>query len=659
MRTSVASRALVSGALALVAVAPLGAQTARETVYFTTPNNKISRALFGSGSSQTAVTDNGTNFGGLAVRYDGNGVVTLLAANGTGGGDVRAYRCASPTATCQKLGVVFGMKKVNGVALDTFGNLYAVNSQQGGADELRFAPRELGCPTTTGTGLPAGCFPGGYGASILIDSQVDGVTQLADVEVSASNGDVYVLASKPARLLRYSGSAVAHYVENGGAQPTPTVVTSSFSGQQPSGLALFPTGEVFVVTTQGSVYAFNGASRNTFATLNGQGQQLAIGVEGGASANPVDDGRVLATVKGSNQVQSFGIQRLAGQLVALPSTPQATVPANVPFGVADGSLSGSVFTPASATPLVVQLPIGHEVTFEKVNTGGITEGNFYVVSEASVRAQLAGGGCDAGQKLTLEGVTRCVPQHVRGFAYEGSVCEPDGDGCYYLVFVAETGAGIFGTTQQHHFEEHDFGFHTECYDDDGQPFNSPDLDHDPGLGTGQPRVFHATDDNDAPLFEGKDFFDITTGCNSHIGRGGEFSMFLTGWDDRERVAIVDEKLANLTSAISGSSPSNGGLKPHLAAIKSGLLYKLGKVQAKWNVDRATENFSASSDTTKALDTFIAFVKANASGFTECPYGGTSCDDEDERNAFGEVLSRAESARFFSCGAADGCYKPFP
>ena len=64
-------------------------------------------------------------------------------------------------------------------------------------------------------------------------------------------------------------------------------------------------------------------------------------------------------------------------------------------------------------------------------------------------------------------------------------------------------------------------------------------------------MFQATDDNDAPILEGKSFVDITTGCNSHIGRGGQFSMFLTGWDERGRVDIVDEKLANLTSAIIG------------------------------------------------------------------------------------------------------------
>ena len=73
----------VTALVGALAAAPLAAQSSRETVYFTTPNNKISRADFTNGTSTTAVTDNGTNFNGLAVRYDGNDVVTLLAANGT------------------------------------------------------------------------------------------------------------------------------------------------------------------------------------------------------------------------------------------------------------------------------------------------------------------------------------------------------------------------------------------------------------------------------------------------------------------------------------------------------------------------------------------------------------------------------------------------
>ena len=487
------------------------------------------------------------------MRYDGNGAVTLLAANGTGGGDVRAYHCPSATAACQKLGAVFSLKKANGVALDTFGNLYAVDSQQGGGDELRFAPRKPTCPTTTGTGLPAGCFPGGYGASKVIDSQVDGATLLADVEVASGSGDVYVLASQPARLVRYEGSAVKDYIENGGAQPTPTLVTTNFSGQEPAGLALFATGEVFVVTTQGSVYVFNGSARNTFTTLNGKGVQIAVGIEGGAQADPVDDGRVLVTVKGANQVQSFGILRGVDGLEASPSAPNGTVGANVPFGVADASLSGSIYTPASAAPLVVQLPIGHEVTFEKVNTPGFTEGNFFVVSEQGVRAA-ADASCPSG-KLTLEGVTRCVPAHVRGFKLGTATCHANGANCFYLVFVADTGANVFGSTQEHHFEEDDFGFVTTCY-------GSGTVGMRPPSGK-QPRTFHATDANDPVLVEDNDFADISTGCNSHIGRGGEFSMFLTGWDDRPTLTIARDKLNKLSLALNGTDESMGGLADYI------------------------------------------------------------------------------------------------
>ena len=233
------------------------------------------------------------------------------------------------------------------------------------------------------------------------------------------------------------------------------------------------------------------------------------------------------------------------------------------------------------------------------------------------------------------------------------------------MFVADTGADVFGGTQQHHFDEDPFGFSTTCYEpsgpDAGQPFNSPDLlGYNAALQSSQPRVFQATDDNDAPILEGNSFVDITTGCNSHIGRGGEFSMFLAGWDELGRVAIVDEKLANLTSVIIGSTPADGGLAPHISdSIKSALRLKLGAVRGAWNADRVAPNLGVGSNTTLKLDDFINFIKTNAAtGFTECP-GGGSCSDADERNAPGELISRAESARFFSCGAANGCYNPFP
>ncbi len=629
VRASLVSLAALSAAPVLLAA------SARETVYFTTPFGKISRANFATSSSQTAVTDFGTIFNGLVVRYDGNDVVTLLAANDTLNGDVRAYRCASPTGSCEKLGTVFSLKKAQGVALDTFGNLYAVNSQLKGADQLVFAARKPSCPTTTGTELPAGCFPGGYGPAVVIDSQVDGVTEVADVEVEAATGDVIVLASKPAKLLRYLAADVKTRVGGGVTEPAPTVVPGSFAGHTPSGLALFPTGEIFVVTCQGKVLVFSGGVSNIFTTIDGPGSRIAIGVEGGAAQDPVASGRVLVT--GIAQVLSFGIARVDGQLVASPAMPDANVWTILPFGVADASLGGSVYTPASAGPLVVQLPLGHEVTFEKINTGGLTQGSYQVIGERSVRGA-ATASCPEGS-LTLEGVTRCIPSHVRGYPLAPAAsCDPSDTtkpDCYYLVFVADTGANLFGGTQQHHFEEDEFGFTTNCY------LPSPYFPPDPK----QPRVFHGTDANDPVVVEGEDVFDITSGCGSHIGRGGQFSMFVTGWDALSPSTIATQKLDSLRSALLGTNAYVGGLAPYItdSKLKSKLAYYLNQAQQAWDCHNKELTVSY-------LDSFVAKIQSSLVGFTECP-GSLPC-----RNAPGELAARADSAAFMACGAKKGCQR---
>ncbi len=129
------------------------------------------------------------------------------------------------------------------------------------------------------------------------------------------------------------------------------------------------------------------------------------------------------------------------------------------------------------------------------------------------------------------------------------------------------------------------------------------------------------------------------------------------------MAIVDDKLADLVSAATGITPAFGGLDPHIittGTFKTTLLSKLAAIQAKWAIDSTGPTFSAASNTTAKLNLFISFVKSNAtSGFTECPNGAAICPDEDKRNASGELIARAESMRFFTCGAANGCYNTFP
>src|SRR5689334_4283992 len=120
----------------------LFAQDPRETVYFTGPNNSISKVTsFASGTAQAVVVDQGANFKGLVVRDDGSGGLKLIAANSTQGGGIRIYGAADGA----HLGQVVGFPMAAGLALDTGGSLYAVNEVPGGPDELILVPRNASC----------------------------------------------------------------------------------------------------------------------------------------------------------------------------------------------------------------------------------------------------------------------------------------------------------------------------------------------------------------------------------------------------------------------------------------------------------------------------------------------------------------------------------
>jgi len=638
----------------LVSLAALGfapvllAQSAREAVYYTT-QDKVWRANLTPATPTSAVvaTDAGASLRGLAVRYDGNGAVTLLAANQTRTGGVRAYSCPSATAACAVLGQVANLKYARAVALDTNGNALAVNEDLGGVDQLLYIPRSLACSANPAA---AGCLPGGYTAPLVLDDKVDGASLLTDVKVVSGvgsfgtdakygPGDVLVLVEKPARILVYAKADIAAYLANpAGTRPVPKLVSSDFDCEEPENFGILATGELLVATARGRVLVFsaNGTRQSApFADLHDEAVGLAVGIEAGAS-DPVSGGHVLVTLRCDNRLVSLGITRNGSDLLAPAGGPAHTLLTNVAgFGVGDASVSGSIYTPASAGPLVVDLT-SHEITFEKLNTPGFLEGNYYVIPESTVRSAKT---CDCPEgSLTVEGITRCVPRYARGYPLGASVCTSDGTGCYYLIFSADTGANLYGGTQEHHFEEDEFGFSTACYVAGGGP--------DPK----QPRVFWATDQNDPVVVEGLDFADITTGCNSHIGRGGQFSLFLTAWDARKIRDIVASKLENLERALNGGDAARGGLANYIdpsllgsSRKKGTLAYYLDKAEDAWRCRNV-------AGTESALDSFLALIRANPTKFQEQPRGLPA------RNAPGELIARAESAWFHACGEAQTCQR---
>lgn len=216
---------------------------------------------------------------------------------------------------------------------------------------------------------------------------------------------------------------------------------------------------------------------------------------------------------------------------------------------------------------------------------------------------------------------------------------------FYLVHVSSTTADVYGATQEHEVHEEDLGIGGAPYLCDALPART--------TGSTQPRLFYATDNDDPAIIEGNRFIDITTGCNSHIGRGGTFSLFLAATDDRGLDAIVADKLDNLRAALKSSSATAGGYAPFVKkSLQNKLLNNLDKAQAAYSAIPPSYNSSLSY-----LASMVSTVQANPTSFSRCAGSGTSqvC-----RNVPGEIVARVESARFMVCGADPGtCSRRLP
>jgi len=606
----------------LLAAEPAAAQTpcfdpdsSRLAVYYSSPNNNISCVIdFATGQSRSVIAGGqGTNFKGLAVLFKGvgsGGGLSIVATNSTQTGDIEVFDCDADGEQCALRGVAAAFSQAKGVALDTFGNIAAVNDSR-----ILYVPR-----CTTGDPL---CPASGYGSNHgpLV---VPNLSQLADVRfvsnatavvagATYNPGDVLVLG--PSQLRAYKASELA-----GGALATSTLVANLPAGTTGKGLALFPkTGEAVVTTNEGRLLVISrqGAVQNPdFVAGIGQGVSVAIGNNALTGDDPANGAEVFLTANSSGRVIRYLAKRSGGKLVADPAAPaQVISTGNPPYGVGNATLTDAAWTSAGSNVLV-NPAVGYDLTFEKVNTSGFSATRSYLIEVSQVP-----GGVLQGSLVGLpDGFSRTIPPYVGCFTRSVG---PVGL-CYYLVSVAETSADVFGATQQHHFEEAPFALQVgPC---EGNPL--------------QPRLFHATDDDDPAVVEGDDFSDITAGCGSHIGRGGQFSLFLTGSDGRLLTDIVNEKLANLASSLNGTDLAHGGLAPFIKKNTKGSLSRdLDKAITAWNSgdEAAAQSFLAA---------MVATVKSSLSSFSRC--SGGVC-----RNSPGEIIARAESASFMVCQAGGG------
>lgn len=607
--------------IALAASQPAAAQSQcfggglRPAVYFTTPDNDVSCVLFSSGQTRQVVNDTtGAFFKGIHALYEGDGAgLSLVVASSTQGGDIQVYGCNTAGELCSLRGEAAILKDAASVALDTFGNLAAISGSQ-----ILYARR------CTPGGACAGLNPAsGYDAPTA-PVAVLGLSQLLDVRFVSNAvekleppggtkyqpGDVLVLG--PTQVAVLSGSGLAE------GQATVTGTIPLASGFSATGLALFPkTGELLIATTQGTLLVYNrfGQQLGNFASPGGQLVGVAIGNTNPGGADPAVGSEVYVTAKSGNRVLRYVATRSGANLTG--GSPQTVSTGNPPYGVANASLTDSAWTPPGVNSLV-NPAVGHDIVFASVGAnGGFSQSRVYLIKESALAAGRTITASMLGLPSTFTG--RQVPSTVHCFAHE------DGN-CYFAVYVADTSVSVFGTTQEHEFHEEDLHFlETSC-----------------GSSSRQPRLFRATDHNDPAVVEGSAFADVTTGCNSHIGRGGEFSVFLTGYEDRTPLAIANEKLTNLKLALNGTSPATGGLS---AYIKKATQKSLAR-----DLDKAISTFGRGdiAGAQEYLASFVSTVNASPGSFSSCAGSPSVC-----RNAPGEIISRAESASFMVCQAGNG------
>jgi hypothetical protein len=572
-----------------------------ETVFATThEDDDILRIDFGAGTARTIIDSHDSSgqerkFRGLAVKKEGS-AIQVIAANKAQGGNLLIFDGqGSDGHPPGKL--VASFADPTAVALDTGSNLFAVNA---GGHTLILVPRKPGCPTALDQTPPSGCRAGGFSDSpVVINDGIPGT--LADVKfvpVSADadfapgkrleGGDVVVLARAPALLVRFGKDGVAQKKLNPGLPDVAFDVvlqTADFGGEEPKGLALTPEGDFLVTTASGKVlrYSAAGAALPSFASgLPGSGEDIAIGLQGG-----VPKAFVVVGSSGSGWVKRFD---LSGKLEKAVSVDDR------PHGVGNASLSAAVLTPTGSNRSVTPA-FGHDVLFEKVTTAGITSSNVVLVPETEDHVLHVPGQPD-----------KIVPPHFHGFELNGVPT--------FLVSVVNTRTQ-FANTLQHHIEEDDYGFETSC--------ENPSFK--------QPRTFYGTDADDPAIVEGASLTDISTGCASNIGRGGQTSVIVTGWDDRNPSDTAAEKLGQLKAALEGTNASSGGL--------GGYISKSTRKKLSRELNDAKKYFDRGK-TAKALSElqeFVDIVRCNPGAF-----------DNSKRNVSGELLARGDSAYFMVCGA---------
>jgi hypothetical protein len=463
-----------------------------------------------------------------------------------------------------------------------------------------------------------GSLPGGYAGPVAyIDAMIPGIEQLAETILVTSSlgtlvdGDLLVLASKPATVLRYRSADLEAFRNALAMGMTPAELTPEVfihaptaavpaaqrfpSGATPNGMDLTQDGSLLVSAGEGIILHYladgtrltNGSGAFVdFATGLGNGQfKVATGLQDGAL-------RAFVTDRNKGEVHRFGFAANGtGILEATVADPES------PDGIATTTAAVQP-TPAGVGVMVTSSSLMVS-TIQTVPTAGVTAIQEFVFTDP--RESEPGAPLDPLaplhrpldlnaeiSSLLPAGVE--IPAHVRAFRkFDPMTGMPTGDPTFILL-VADSSAGVLGTIQHIADESLVLGYEPDCND------ASYAL---------RPQLFWRDNPaaNEPPIPEGA-FINVTNDCGTSRGITKSYSLFLPARDTRPPTAIFDEQFAGLGTALTQATC----IKPR---TRKALTKQYNKAYNEYYIRGRT------GAALTALQTFVSLVGTSAPDFASC------------------------------------------
>jgi hypothetical protein len=420
-------------------------------------------------------------------------------------------------------------------------------------------------------------------------------------------GDLLVVSSVPAMLLRYRAAELRAYVDALRAMPPEGVPPAELEpevlihppessldaarkfpdGSAPSGVAIAPDGSLLVPVEGGDVLIFgpDGMRRTEsgafvdFANDLGNGKfKIAVGPQGGRF-------RAFLADRNGGEVLRFTIADDG------TGVPDGSVTSDIEFPVGIATTTSSIVTTPVGRDVLIQPNVVLETVFDEVLIPGLTSAKVILFADPRENEIDTPEALPLHRGLLLSEISEElpaieIPAYVRAFR----LGDPDTGTPTFILVAVDTTAQLGGVSTHFAEEATILGYEPAC--------DSPDPWE-------RPRLFWAPTPDELPIVEGAVFVDITDACGSDRGLSrNTLSVFLPGArDTRDPLEVATFKVDGLNTLLAGSR-----------CIERRVRSKL---------DRKMESVNRSFDRAKFDDAIVhltdlsAIVEQNPGAFSSC------------------------------------------